>query len=245
MAASYPGTLKSFTTKTNKVDLVDAAHINSLQEEIVAVQTELGVDVAGSCTDLVTRLYVCMGNNGALRQGTSFPANPVVGQMFWRTDLNALYICSDAGTPTWQAIGNALSNLIYCYNGWDPGMGAAGYAEYTGTTEEGVTMTYRHLYNTDSNPQVVRKAKFIKVSGINTVTILARLKNTAGATAATLTVNVGGQSAAVSRTATTFDWADANTIDVSGLTNGTTYDITFTLNADGTPLCSAIMLFGS
>ncbi len=56
MAASYPGSIKSFTTKTNNVDTVDAAHINDLQDEVEAIQTELGADVAGDYSDLVTRL---------------------------------------------------------------------------------------------------------------------------------------------------------------------------------------------
>ena len=55
MAASYPGSLKSYTDKTDKVDLVEGAHVNSLQEEVVAIETELGTDVAGSKTDLKTR----------------------------------------------------------------------------------------------------------------------------------------------------------------------------------------------
>lgn len=46
MTASYPTTVKSFTTKVDFTDTVLAAHVNSLQEEVVAVQTELGTDVA-------------------------------------------------------------------------------------------------------------------------------------------------------------------------------------------------------
>ena len=46
MTASYPTTVKSFTTKVDFTDTVLAAHVNNLQEEVVAVQTELGTDVA-------------------------------------------------------------------------------------------------------------------------------------------------------------------------------------------------------
>lgn len=41
MPASYPTSVKSFTTKTNGVDDVDASHINDLQLEMSAVETEL------------------------------------------------------------------------------------------------------------------------------------------------------------------------------------------------------------
>jgi len=43
MAASYPGSLKSFTTKTDSSDVVRASHINDLQDEVVAVETQLGI----------------------------------------------------------------------------------------------------------------------------------------------------------------------------------------------------------
>lgn len=46
MTASYPTTVKSFTTKVDFTDTVLAAHVNSLQEEVVALQTEVGTDVA-------------------------------------------------------------------------------------------------------------------------------------------------------------------------------------------------------
>jgi hypothetical protein len=41
MAASFPTTVKSFTLKTDGVDDVQAAHINDLQDEVAAVETEL------------------------------------------------------------------------------------------------------------------------------------------------------------------------------------------------------------
>jgi len=41
MPASYPGSVKTFTTKVNGVDAPDAEHINDLQLEVAAVETEL------------------------------------------------------------------------------------------------------------------------------------------------------------------------------------------------------------
>jgi hypothetical protein len=41
MPASYPGSVKSFTTKTDGVDYVMAAHVNEIQDEIAAVETDL------------------------------------------------------------------------------------------------------------------------------------------------------------------------------------------------------------
>lgn len=44
MAASYPSSIKSYTTKVDDVDDVLAADMNSVQEEIVAIETELGAN---------------------------------------------------------------------------------------------------------------------------------------------------------------------------------------------------------
>jgi len=44
MATSYPAALDSYTTKADGVDTVQAAHVNNLQDAIVAIETELGVD---------------------------------------------------------------------------------------------------------------------------------------------------------------------------------------------------------
>ena len=43
MAASYPGTIKTFSTKAPG-EAIASSHINDLQNEIVAVETQLGVN---------------------------------------------------------------------------------------------------------------------------------------------------------------------------------------------------------
>ena len=103
MAATYPVSIVAFTTKTNKVDIVDASHINRLQEEVVAEQTELGKDPAGSVVDLKTRLAVALADTGAIANGTAFPTSPapINGQIFYRSDEDTLYVYD--GT-TWDAI---------------------------------------------------------------------------------------------------------------------------------------------
>lgn len=44
MPASYPTALKSFTTKVDVTDTNFAAHVNDLQNEVVALETYLGTD---------------------------------------------------------------------------------------------------------------------------------------------------------------------------------------------------------
>lgn len=50
MAAVYPGSIRSFTTKANNVDVIDASHPNLIQEEVVAIQSTLGTNPATSST---------------------------------------------------------------------------------------------------------------------------------------------------------------------------------------------------
>lgn len=55
--ADYPGSITSlFSNKTDGVDTVSATDVNSMKDEIIAIETELGADVAGAETSLVIRL---------------------------------------------------------------------------------------------------------------------------------------------------------------------------------------------
>lgn len=62
----YPGTLDSFDSNTDDVDDVLAADMNNVQDAIVAIETELGTDPAGSAADLKTRLAHSMSDAGML-----------------------------------------------------------------------------------------------------------------------------------------------------------------------------------
>lgn len=87
----YPNDIWVPVDKTNKVDLVDAGHINDLQDHAAAIETELGTLIKGSAADLKTRLAVSLANDGAVAKGTSFPGSPVAFQLFGRTDEDILY----------------------------------------------------------------------------------------------------------------------------------------------------------
>lgn len=123
MPAVYPTSIKSFTTKTNKVDLVDAAHVNDLQAEVVAIQTELGTDPAGSETDVKTRLSHQLDGDGSILSGTAFPDGVSIptypSQLFYRTDTDLLYMRSAANdnwlvqTAAASDYDDAYTNLLF------------------------------------------------------------------------------------------------------------------------------------
>lgn len=52
----YPSSLKSFSQQTDGVSDADAADVNEAYDEIEAIETELGTDVAGAHTNVKTRL---------------------------------------------------------------------------------------------------------------------------------------------------------------------------------------------
>ena len=69
MGSAYPAALDTFVTKVNGPDqIIDADHINDPQDAIVAIETELGTDPAGSAVDLKTRLAVRIANDGKLKE---------------------------------------------------------------------------------------------------------------------------------------------------------------------------------
>lgn len=113
---AYPASEDSFTTKQNKVDLVDASHINSVQTSIVSIERELGTDPAGNLTDLKTRLANMMDGNGALNQGTSFPGTTYSGMIFFRTDLGTVYL-RNAANSAWGLLTGASNIQIFTSSG--------------------------------------------------------------------------------------------------------------------------------
>jgi hypothetical protein len=91
VVATYPNAIVIFTDKVDKVDVVDDDHMNKVQAEIVAIETELGTDVAGSAATLKARLAVSISDAGGIQFGTSFPGSPVANQLFVRSDEEKLY----------------------------------------------------------------------------------------------------------------------------------------------------------
>ena len=57
MPASYPLSIRPFTPKVNILDIVDAADPNSLQEEVVALETTLGLNPALSTTPSLSNSF--------------------------------------------------------------------------------------------------------------------------------------------------------------------------------------------
>jgi len=149
---------------------------------------------------------------------------------------------------------SVLSNVIFCWHGADSG-GTNTRGWYSGTDLKkdfhDYTETYNYFGVHRGTNRTILTSKFKKISGISTITINARLwaRTSLADKEAILTVNVGGQSNTVkSVTSDTPSWVTASDIDVSSLSNGTTYNITISLkneHASYSAYCSAVILIAS
>jgi len=140
---SYPATLDTRTLIADSTDDVVAAHVNGLASAIIALETELGVNPAGSVTDIVTRLAVNLHDDGGVLRGTSFPVSPPLKlHLFWRTDLKQLYMY-DTSIAQYQRVDatNVHANLA--------ALDADDHTQYVHNTTAR-TITAQHTFNPGS-----------------------------------------------------------------------------------------------
>lgn len=89
---SYPAAKDTATLVANITDDIAAEHINGPVSAILAIENELGADVAGSVADLATRLGVNVHEDGGILRGTNFPVSPPLKpHLFYRTDLDTFH----------------------------------------------------------------------------------------------------------------------------------------------------------
>lgn len=245
---AFDSSIISFTTKTDKVDLVSAAHINAVQNELVTIETILGTGLKGTATDLSTRLNKALDSDGSLLSGTSYPSPALPSQGFFRTDLDAFFI-RNASNTAWLAQGVSLSNVLFQYNG------VIVQQEYVGSSlnPNAPTLAYRFLsIQPGGSYGSIWSTKWVKTAGVNTITIYCRIWNRISGSSVTcnLKIEVGSATGNVTGTAnqTTPEWKSF-TIDVSGLVNLTAYDVTASMycptDIGEEVYCSNIVAIGS
>lgn len=254
MAASFPNAKKTFTVKTNNVDLYDADHINELQEEVEALEQYVGNNPEGNQASLVARLAVLMDDNGAVYGSSSFPASSYARQLFYRTDQDQLYI-RDQGNTSWTAIGAGLTNTVAEWHGSiDVGNSTDyGWVEAPSTGDGSTTTTkYRYFKALNATYRIVGETKFKKLASSDTLRIHARLWGNSGTSR--LKITVDPDTAALTGEVTDASgptspgWVTSGTIDISSLTDGNDYTIRAELkNDDGGgayAYCSDIVILG-
>ena len=162
------------------------------------------------------------------------------------------FLTTDATNSSWGAATNT-SNVIFSWSGIE-NYADNGYGVYVGSTQYvaqagGQPTGYMYFVNWSTTYRTFLNFKFTKIAGIDTVTIHARIAIDAAGTSAEVNVDIGGANNNVTTTSNTFAWATAADVDVSGLTDGTTYNGVVQLKetGGGSPeaYCSAVTLIGS
>ena len=114
---AYDSAILTFTVKTNKVDLVDAAHINLVQTEVNRIETILGTLLKGTATDLSTRIGKSLDPDGSILSGAAFPSPALASQAFWKTD-DILYVRNTANSA-WIAMAQGTGHAFSAYHSGD------------------------------------------------------------------------------------------------------------------------------
>lgn len=153
--------------------------------------------------------------------------------------------------PIWGS-SSSPGSLLFEYSGQVDAQGTA-VGEYVGTSLLPTTGqgNYRFL-ETGANTSYIQiwSSKFTKISAINTVTVWVRIwiASAINGSQAAMLVSIGGQTGSVTGNVneTSPQW-ESFTIDVSGLTNGSTYDVLASQYGVGgfQSYCSNIIGFGS
>jgi hypothetical protein len=145
--------------------------------------------------------------------------------------------------PVWADV-RTLNNVVFMFgNGWDCQSGAAYETEY-GLYNKAKTLGHDCLFwaakHTGSEYVTILRAKFVKIAWISTITVYAYWYAKCDGTPNfslwnRLKVDVGGQSNYVEHQTYTDYWGpdwEIFDVDVSGLTNGTVYDVQIQLQAE-------------
>ena len=228
--STYPSGILVKADVVNEVDDVDQNDHNILKGEIIALQTYIGTNPHGSKNNLVDRLAICLSTNGAINGSSGFPANTTPLRLFYRTDQETLYIRRADNTAE-QAIGGSLSNVIYSSNRSQSKVMTNTYAAIESTSLLGAALTgtqysYWALNNGSTFSTSHPIVKWPKISGVSTLIFKGNIwQLTADGQAQYLQLALGATTGTVSLANTQTPTEVTISLDITGLTNGSYYDI--------------------
>ena len=112
MAGNYPDSLPAYSTKkfVNNITEIIATNYNYWYNEVLSIATELGLEVKGAATNLVTRLAISLTDAGKLKllqicTNATRPDPGTGGMIIYETDTNDFFGCVVGGAaPTWRGL---------------------------------------------------------------------------------------------------------------------------------------------
>lgn len=116
MAASYPSSVKAFTTHVNVTEVIDAGHPNSIQDEVVAIESTLGTTpsvataaTASGWSNTSTDYTTVSGRLANIEQGVVADAHT---QYIRKSGDNANVITAGSSTTKGLVIQSAPSQSV-------------------------------------------------------------------------------------------------------------------------------------
>ena len=233
MSGTYPNGVVVLPDVVNHVDVYDAENIKALNREVIALQTYVGTSPQGNRGSLSDRISAVLSGSGGYVLTTAIPVETYPGKTWYRTDLDVLQVVK--ATNAVQTIGNSFSNVLYVaplVGQTTPGLG---FVEGTLQTVTTGTTPIKFKYFVKSQGTTFGThhpvLRFRKFTGINTIDFVGRIWCGGGAAdQVALQIAVGGN------TGTSAGIADSTSptqvtasVDVSGLNNGTAYDLVISM----------------
>jgi len=108
VAATYPGSVRSFTTKVDVTGIVYAAHPNDLQDEVIAIESILGVTPSLSTTPNAGGTFTATTTSFATVSARL--ANIETGIV---ADVHTQYVNKTNGTVTTASTASAVVRNIH------------------------------------------------------------------------------------------------------------------------------------
>ncbi|CAB4129496.1 hypothetical protein UFOVP115_30 [uncultured Caudovirales phage] len=119
MTASYPSALKTFTTKVDGSDYVKADDVNSLQNEVTAIETALGANVATTLIPANVGTYNSAGVStslsarvGNLEAGLTGNATDGTRVGYTQLDQKTITTGGSTGTAAFTSISGSYRKLV-------------------------------------------------------------------------------------------------------------------------------------
>src|SRR3990167_3040915 len=231
----WPSLVPTFSTKTNEVDLVDASHVNLLQNEVIALGTNLGTNPQGNRVTMAHRLYAVLSGSGGFVLASAVPTETYPGKAWYRTDLDVVQVVKADNTV--QSLGGSLSNVIFQSSLESTGnIGGANdfnflinQANLQGATSSTAFFSYWNVGLSTGWLRMRTNIAWKKITGITTLrSIASHWCVTGGGREGQFSFGIGTTTVAsgsiVSGTGSTLS---DFTIDVSGLTVGSVYSIQY------------------
>jgi hypothetical protein len=161
MAASYPGAVKNFSAVVNGVTKLVASLFNSPYDEITAIETELGTDVAGLHADLKTRLagydsgwFAVAATSNYTSGSGSVPAyglgtTKAIIQVYFSPNSDGTGFCTLTGVNNYMYTDVARGSVLTAFS-------TSAFTVRTGTyIVEGIDAAGAHYYPTSGYMRVL------------------------------------------------------------------------------------------